>query len=235
MFMLFFECFRTSVTGCSRFILYFPYSSPRMNFFSKEHWFLVVENVFRNQDCVTISTHCYLGGIDFELSLDRARKCVCVCVYIKYLKSHLTTFYFFFSLFYCPGLPRFASQPEPSSVYAGNSAVLNCEVSVDLVPFVRWEQNRQPLPLDDRVIKLPSGTLVVSNATEGDGGLYRCTVESGGPPKYSDEVELKVLPGIPLSSGPVVLCSLMDKNGSFRIFFFHQTLSDVWCDKLMSA
>ncbi|XP_013374457.1 PREDICTED: neogenin isoform X5 [Chinchilla lanigera] len=94
------------------------------------------------------------------------------------------------------GLPRFTSQPEPSSVYAGNSAVLNCEVNADLVPFVRWEQNRQPLLLDDRVIRLPSGTLVISNATEGDGGLYRCVVESGGPPKYSDEAELKVLPDL---------------------------------------
>ncbi|XP_038178910.1 neogenin isoform X4 [Arvicola amphibius] len=94
------------------------------------------------------------------------------------------------------GLPRFTSQPEPSSsVYAGNSAILNCEVNADLIPFVRWEQNRQPLLLDDRVVKLPSGTLVISNVTEGDGGLYRCIVESGGPPKYSDEAELKVLPG----------------------------------------
>ncbi|XP_058429807.1 neogenin isoform X3 [Marmota monax] len=92
------------------------------------------------------------------------------------------------------GLPRFTSQPEPSSVYAGNSAILNCEVNADLVPFVRWEQNRQPLLLDDRVIKLPGGTLVISNVTEGDGGLYRCIIESGGPPKYSDEAELKVLP-----------------------------------------
>ncbi|XP_061036073.1 neogenin isoform X6 [Eubalaena glacialis] len=92
------------------------------------------------------------------------------------------------------GLPRFSSQPEPSSVYVGNSAILNCEVNADLVPFVRWEQNRQPLLLDDRLTKLPSGTLVISNATEGDGGLYRCIVESGGPPKYTDEVELKVLP-----------------------------------------
>ncbi|XP_045651213.1 neogenin isoform X5 [Ursus americanus] len=103
------------------------------------------------------------------------------------------------------GLPRFASQPEPSSVYAGNSAILNCEVNVDLVPFVRWEQNRQPLLLHDRVIKLPSGTLVISNATEGDGGLYRCIVESGGPPKYSDEAELKVLPDPEFTSNLVFL------------------------------
>ncbi|XP_055392907.1 neogenin isoform X5 [Bubalus kerabau] len=103
------------------------------------------------------------------------------------------------------GLPRFASQPEPSSVYVGNSAVLNCEVNADLVPFVRWEQNKQPLLLDDRVIKLPSGTLVISNATEGDGGLYRCMVESGGPPKYSEEAELKVLPDPGATSNLVFL------------------------------
>ncbi|XP_074248796.1 neogenin isoform X10 [Saimiri boliviensis] len=103
------------------------------------------------------------------------------------------------------GLPRFTSQPEPSSVYAGNSAILNCEVNADLVPFVRWEQNRQPLLLDDRVIKLPGGTLVIGNATEGDGGLYRCVVESGGPPKYSDEAELKVLPDPEVTSNLVFL------------------------------
>ncbi|XP_066134154.1 neogenin isoform X4 [Saccopteryx bilineata] len=103
------------------------------------------------------------------------------------------------------GLPRFASQPEPSSVYAGNSAVLNCEVNIDLVPFVRWEQNRQPLLLGDRITKLPSGTLVISNVTEGDGGLYRCIVESGGPPKYSDEAELKVLPDPEVTSNLVFL------------------------------
>ncbi|ELK33883.1 Neogenin [Myotis davidii] len=103
------------------------------------------------------------------------------------------------------GLPRFASQPEHSSVYAGDSAILNCEVNADLVPFVRWEQNRQPLLLDDRVLKLPSGTLVISNTTEGDGGLYRCIVESGGPPKYSDEAELKVLPGSKVTSNLVFL------------------------------
>lgn len=92
-------------------------------------------------------------------------------------------------------------------------------MNADLVPFVRWEQNRQPLVLDDRVIKLPSGALVISNATEGDGALYRCAVESGGPPKYSDEAELKVLPGINLLSGLTVLCLLMGKN-CVRIFFF---------------
>ncbi|KAM6257696.1 neogenin isoform 1-T1 [Porphyrio hochstetteri] len=92
------------------------------------------------------------------------------------------------------GLPRFTSQPESSSVSKGNSAILNCEVNVDLAPFVRWEQDRQPVFLDERVFKLPSGALIISNATDADGGVYRCIVESGGTPKYSDEAELKILP-----------------------------------------
>ncbi|XP_075753677.1 neogenin isoform X3 [Pelodiscus sinensis] len=99
------------------------------------------------------------------------------------------------------GLPRFTSQPESTSVYRGNSVILNCEVNADLVPFVRWEQDRQPLFMDDRSFTLPTGALIISNVTDGDEGLYRCVMESGGSPKYSDEAELKVLPDpvVPLS------------------------------------
>lgn len=71
-------------------------------------------------------------------------------------------------------------------------------MNVDLAPFVRWEQDRQPLSLDDRVFKLPSGALLIGNATDSDGGFYRCVIESGGTPKYSEEAELKILPGINL-------------------------------------
>lgn len=151
------------------------------------------------------------------------------CSWFLWLHFKVIFNYFLFSRFlYCLGLPRFSSQPEPSSVYVGNSAILNCEVNADLVPFVRWEQNRQPLLLDDRLTKLPSGTLVISNATEGDGGLYRCIVESGGPPKYSDEVELKVFPGISLLSALTVLCLLMDKNCSVRIFLINTVTGVEW-------
>uniref|UniRef100_A0A670JH31 Neogenin n=1 Tax=Podarcis muralis TaxID=64176 RepID=A0A670JH31_PODMU len=93
------------------------------------------------------------------------------------------------------GLPRFISQPESASVYRGNSIVLNCEVNADLAPFVRWELDHEPLFLDDRVFKLPSGALIISNATDEDGGTYCCIIEIGGSPKYSDEAEIKVLPG----------------------------------------
>ncbi|XP_069722849.1 neogenin isoform X4 [Phaenicophaeus curvirostris] len=119
------------------------------------------------------------------------------------------------------GLPRFTSQPEPSSVSKGNSAVLNCEVNVDLAPFVRWEQDRQPVFLDDRVFKLPSGALIISNATDGDGGLYRCIIESGGTPKYSDEAELKILPDPEVAQSPMFVrqpSSLTRVTGQSAVF-----------------
>lgn len=61
---------------------------------------------------------------------------------------------------------------------------------------MRWERDHQPLFLNDRVSKLPSGALIISNATDEDGGTYCCVIEMGGSPKYSDEAEIKVLPGI---------------------------------------
>uniref|UniRef100_A0A8D0BNX0 Neogenin n=1 Tax=Salvator merianae TaxID=96440 RepID=A0A8D0BNX0_SALMN len=103
------------------------------------------------------------------------------------------------------GLPRFTSQPESASVYRGNSIVLNCEVNADLAPFVRWELDHQPLFLDDRVFKLPSGALIISNATDEDGGTYCCIIEIGGSPKYSDEAEIKVLPESEIPSNLVFL------------------------------
>ncbi|NXP68054.1 NEO1 protein, partial [Chloropsis cyanopogon] len=92
------------------------------------------------------------------------------------------------------GLPRFTSQPEPTSVRRGGSAVLGCEVTAELAPLLRWERDRQPLAPDGRVLQLPGGALLISNASEADAGLYRCALDSAGTPKYSDEAELKVLP-----------------------------------------
>lgn len=70
-----------------------------------------------------------------------------------------------------------------------------CEVNADLAPFARWEKDRQPLELGARLIQLPSGALVISNASEGDAGLYRCLLENVGSSKSSDEAQLHVVPG----------------------------------------
>ncbi|XP_052457101.1 neogenin isoform X12 [Carassius gibelio] len=92
------------------------------------------------------------------------------------------------------GIPRYLSQPEAASVRMGDSHVLNCEVNPDLVSFIRWEQNKEPLKLDQRVFTLPSGALVISNATEADAGLYRCVIDNAGPTKTSEEAEIQILP-----------------------------------------
>uniref|UniRef100_A0AAX7TYP6 Neogenin 1b n=1 Tax=Astatotilapia calliptera TaxID=8154 RepID=A0AAX7TYP6_ASTCA len=93
------------------------------------------------------------------------------------------------------GMPRFANQPLPATARLGDSQVMACEVNSDLVAFIRWEKDRQPLELSTRLIQLPSGALVISNASETDAGTYRCLVENVGSSKLSDEAELQTVPG----------------------------------------
>lgn len=98
--------------------------------------------------------------------------------------------------FFSPsGIPRFSSQPEAGLVRHGDNHLFLCDINQDLVAFSHWELNRQPVMLDQRVFQLPSGALVVSNASDADTGLYRCVVETGGVVKSSEEAELKVIPG----------------------------------------
>uniref|UniRef100_A0A671NRD5 Neogenin-like n=1 Tax=Sinocyclocheilus anshuiensis TaxID=1608454 RepID=A0A671NRD5_9TELE len=93
------------------------------------------------------------------------------------------------------GLPRFLSQPEGVSVCSGGTEMLSCEVTEELVPFTRWERDGRPVELDGRVIQLPSGALVISNGSQSDAGLYRCTIDALGPAKTTDEAELQVSAG----------------------------------------
>ncbi|XP_043084413.1 neogenin isoform X2 [Puntigrus tetrazona] len=90
------------------------------------------------------------------------------------------------------GLPRFLSQPEGASVRSGGAELLSCEVTEELVPFTRWERDGRPVELDARVIQLPSGALVISNASQSDAGLYRCSIDGLGPAKTTEEAELQV-------------------------------------------
>ncbi|XP_059392497.1 neogenin isoform X3 [Carassius carassius] len=90
------------------------------------------------------------------------------------------------------GLPRFLSQPEGVSVRSGGTEMLSCEVTEELVPFTRWERDGRPVELNARVIQLPSGALVISNASQSDAGLYHCTIDGLGPAKTTEEAELQV-------------------------------------------
>uniref|UniRef100_A0A674HN53 Neogenin n=1 Tax=Taeniopygia guttata TaxID=59729 RepID=A0A674HN53_TAEGU len=69
-----------------------------------------------------------------------------------------------------------------------------CEVTAELAPLLRWERERQALPPEPRLLQLPGGALLLTNASDTDAGLYRCALDTGGAPKYSDEAELKILP-----------------------------------------
>uniref|UniRef100_A0A8B9RLD7 Neogenin 1a n=1 Tax=Astyanax mexicanus TaxID=7994 RepID=A0A8B9RLD7_ASTMX len=120
------------------------------------------------------------------------------------------------------GMPRFSGQPEASSVFLGDSQVLSCEVNPDLVAFIRWEHDKEPVLLDQRVFTLPSGALVISNATEEDAGLYRCVLENAGPTKTSEEAELTILPAcLTLCSGnidpPLYLLYPLSSDGRVQV------------------
>ncbi|XP_072408881.1 neogenin-like isoform X6 [Chiloscyllium punctatum] len=94
------------------------------------------------------------------------------------------------------GLPRFSGQPPAVSAHQGDTTLLGCEVNSDLVPFVRWEHNRQPVVLEGRFLKLPSGSLEIGNVSDSDAGSYRCSVETAGLSKMSEETELTISPEI---------------------------------------
>ncbi|XP_026875777.2 neogenin isoform X4 [Electrophorus electricus] len=109
------------------------------------------------------------------------------------------------------GVPRFSGQPEAVSVHAGGSEVLNCEVSAELGPFAHWERAGVAVEMDGRLVQLPNGALVISEASSADAGPYRCVIEGLGPLKASEDVQLHVLPGAGLEErlevllGPVSL------------------------------
>lgn len=117
-------------------------------------------------------------------------------------------------------MPRFTSQPLAASVHLGGSQVMTCEVNSDLVPFTRWEKDRQPLELNSRLLQLPSAALVVSNASEVDAGLYRCLVDNvGSTSKTSDEAQLHVLPGEPLVRPLISGSPIRKSSGSLGLWF----------------
>uniref|UniRef100_H2L818 Neogenin 1b n=1 Tax=Oryzias latipes TaxID=8090 RepID=H2L818_ORYLA len=92
------------------------------------------------------------------------------------------------------GTPRFSSQPSATTVHVGDSQLMACDINSDLVQFTHWEKDRRPLEPNAQMIQLPSGALVISNASEADAGLYRCVVENVGPAKASEEAQLQTVP-----------------------------------------
>nr|XP_046195869.1 neogenin-like [Oncorhynchus gorbuscha] len=80
-------------------------------------------------------------------------------------------------------MPRFSSQPAAASIRLGDSQVLACDVNPDLVPLARWEREREPLELSSRLVQLPNGALVVSNARRPTLGSTAAWWRTLGPPR----------------------------------------------------
>ncbi|XP_039606343.1 netrin receptor DCC isoform X1 [Polypterus senegalus] len=94
-------------------------------------------------------------------------------------------------------------QTDSVSSFVGDMALLKCEASGEPMPLVRWQKNRDDLPLgvggDGRIVVLPSGTLQVSKVQPSDSATYRCFAENPGSSRTGNDAELKVLaePGLP--------------------------------------
>uniref|UniRef100_A0A3P9LN78 DCC netrin 1 receptor n=1 Tax=Oryzias latipes TaxID=8090 RepID=A0A3P9LN78_ORYLA len=87
---------------------------------------------------------------------------------------------------------------ESVSAYLGDTALLRCEVSGDPLPVIRWQKNREDLPLtfdpDFRLAVLPSGSLQVSRVQPPDSATYRCLADNPGSTRTGTDAELRVLP-----------------------------------------
>ncbi|KAF3702366.1 Netrin receptor DCC [Channa argus] len=87
---------------------------------------------------------------------------------------------------------------ESVSSYLGDTALLRCEVSGDPTPIIRWQKNREDLPLtfdpDSRLAVLPSGSLQVSSVQPPDSATYRCLADNPGSTRTGTDAELRVLP-----------------------------------------
>lgn len=63
---------------CSGLILYISYPSPRISHFSKEPWFFLLENVFKNQELNTWSACCYWDVVTSRPSHLTEQKNMCL-------------------------------------------------------------------------------------------------------------------------------------------------------------
>ncbi|XP_059404933.1 netrin receptor DCC-like isoform X1 [Carassius carassius] len=87
---------------------------------------------------------------------------------------------------------------ESVSAHLGDTALLRCEVTGEPMPVVRWQKNREDLPLtfdpDSRVVILPSGSLQVSRVQPPDSATYRCLAENPSSSRSGTDADLRVIP-----------------------------------------
>uniref|UniRef100_A0A8C4QKB9 Inactive tyrosine-protein kinase 7 n=1 Tax=Eptatretus burgeri TaxID=7764 RepID=A0A8C4QKB9_EPTBU len=73
--------------------------------------------------------------------------------------------------------PAFTTEPQNTTVYHGNPAILHCQASGQPQPSIQWNVRGQildPARPHDRIILLPNGSLIVHNVVPNDMGRYTC-------------------------------------------------------------
>lgn len=98
-----------------------------------------------------------------------------------------------------PGPLKVVIPTKSVSSYLGDTALLECKVSGDPSPAVRWQKNREDLPVtfdpNSHLAMLPSGSLQVSRVQPPDSAMYRCLADNPGSSRTGSDAELRVLPG----------------------------------------
>uniref|UniRef100_A0A672LGZ6 Protein tyrosine kinase 7 (inactive) n=1 Tax=Sinocyclocheilus grahami TaxID=75366 RepID=A0A672LGZ6_SINGR len=69
---------------------------------------------------------------------------------------------------------EFKLEPEQTTVYQGHTAVLHCQASGDPQPYVQWMLKDKLLSSSSSSRSMPNGSLVISNVTTEDTGVYTC-------------------------------------------------------------
>lgn len=98
-----------------------------------------------------------------------------------------------------PGPLKVVIPTKSVSSYLGDTAVLECKILGEPPPAIRWQKNREDLPVtfepDSHLVMLPSGSLQVSHVQPPDSAMYRCLADNPGSSRTGADAELRVLPG----------------------------------------
>lgn len=98
-----------------------------------------------------------------------------------------------------PGPLKAVIPTKSVSSFLGDTALLECKVLGEPSPAIRWQKNREDLPVtsepDSHLAMLPSGSLQVSRVQPPDSAMYRCLADNPGSSRTGADAELRVLPG----------------------------------------
>lgn len=132
-----------------------------------------------------------------------------------------------------PGPLKVVIPTKSVSTYLGDTALLECKVSGDPSPVIRWQKNREDLPVtfdsNSHLAMLPSGSLQVSRVQPPDSAMYRCLADNPGSSRTGSDAELRVLPG---TVGTLIVAVLWEYGGGGWGREWKGVLLTLYCPRL---